>query len=360
MGTSEPTVPLRVDADVIRRFLDQLDEQSPRGGLEARAAPRFRYRPERLTVELPATGLATVRRSAAARNLSRTGVAFLTGQFIYPQTPCRVTLYGLHGHTQTTHGRVVRCRYLLGSGTLYEVGVHFAQPIDVTLFAASARQIRILAVDAAPEGRELVAGLLAGQNVILTAVPEAAAALQAAESAEFDLVLIDLEREGLDAFALTRALRERGYLGPIIGLAVQTGPELRERCAAAGCTGYLPRPVTRDSLGELLDSLSDEPVVSDLAHDSDLAPLIDRFVAGLRAQARAISAAFERGDSAEVHRLAVALRGEAGSYGFPAISEEAEQVQALAALDTPAERLRPAVYELIHLCLAARPAAVPQ
>ncbi|MCK4341640.1 MAG: hypothetical protein KAY37_07955 [Phycisphaerae bacterium] len=54
--------------------------------------------------------------------------------------------------------------------------------------------------------------------------------------------------------------------------------------------------------------------------------------------------------------IARKLRADAGSYGFAVITEEAKHVQALVALVVPPARLRPALYDLIHLCLAARPA----
>jgi hypothetical protein len=79
-------------------------------------------------------------------------------------------------------------------------------------------------------------------------------------------------------------------------------------------------------------------------------------VGRLRQQARQLSAAFERGESEAVKRIVRTLQGDAGSYGFDPISEEAEHLQVLLELDAPPAQLRGAVYELIHLCRAARPA----
>jgi HPt (histidine-containing phosphotransfer) domain-containing protein len=114
--------------------------------------------------------------------------------------------------------------------------------------------------------------------------------------------------------------------------------------------------MTRETLRGLVASIVSEPVVSALAHDVALTPLIDQFVGRLRQQARQLSAAFERGESEAVKRIVRTLQGDAGSYGFDPISEEAEHLQVLLELDAPPAQLRGAVYELIHLCRAARPA----
>lgn len=355
-----PQIPpqrLRVDNDTVKRHLDRLDERAGRPrGIDLRVSERYRYRIGQTTLTLAQGDDQVVSQAAAPRNLSREGIGLLTGRFVYPGTPCRVGLRSLYGQDDASRGRVVRCRYLVGSPSLHEVGIRFNRPIDVELFAADAMLVRILLVDESPAMQRLLAGFLEGMNAELTFTTTALDAASAALTQEFDLILLDLESPDTDAFTVTRELRRAGYLGPMVGLAVQTGRTLRARCEEAGCTGYLAKPITRDALRTLVGSLRDEPVLSTLARDVTMAPLIDQFVRGLRGRARKLAIAVEQGNREQVRDVALRLRGDAGSYGFDAISEEAEHVQALAALDVPLPRLRSAVYELIHLCLAARPA----
>ena len=352
-----PPQRLRVDNDTVKRYLDRLDRSAGRPmGIDLRVSERFNYRIGQTTLALSQGDDQVVSQAAAPRNLSREGIGLLTGQFVYPGTPCRVALRSLYSHDDIAGGRVVRCRYLNGSPGLHEVGIRFNRPIDVELFAADAKVVRILHVDENLQMHRLFETFLEGMNAELTCTTTALDAASAALTQEFDLILLDLESQDTDAFTVTRELRRAGYLGPMVGLAVQTGRTLRARCEEEGCTGYLAKPVTRDALCSLVESLRDEPVLSTLAHDVTMAPLIDQFVRGLRGRARQLALAADSGDRELVRDVALKLRGDAGSYGFDAISEEAEHVQALASLDAPIPRLRSAAYELIHLCLAARPA----
>ena len=357
MERDAPTA-LRVDDRTVRRFLDRLDSRAcPSRGMDRRLSERFDYRVGTVTLGLCTEAGTVTRHLAASRNISRQGVGVLAGQFIYPGTPCRVTLRGMHGRDEIVAGRVVRCHYLSGSASLYDVGMQLDRVIDAARFTARARTIRVLLVDQLPAMHDLVASFVEPRNVKLSRATTALDAAAAALAGNFDLILLDLENASLDPFSITDELRRAGYLGPIVGLAVETGQLLDDRCRVAGCTGYLQKPLTRQALLALVDSLTQESLFSSLDHDAAMARLINDFVGGLRERAGRLSAAFEAGDLDGVHRLARELRAHAGSYGFETITEEAQQVQALVALEASPARLRSALYDLIHLCLCARPAS---
>ncbi len=118
------------DPEVITKFLDWLDETAPpTDEAEGRRSKRYRYRAGFEVELLLPSG--RVRHKVPSRNLNRHGASFLLGQFVYPGTICQIHLVNLKKQRQTVTARVVRCRYLEGSSTLHEVGVHFIEPIDV-------------------------------------------------------------------------------------------------------------------------------------------------------------------------------------------------------------------------------------
>ncbi len=351
-------LPLRADRRTIDKLLERLDQDAVDApGIDRRSSERFGYRVADLTIELP-RGETTAHHCTVPRNLSGGGVGLLVGQFVYPDTACRVLLRGSHGFEQVVRGWIARCRYLVGSGSVYEAGVEFERPIDVELFAEGAQHVSLLLVNESPKMQHLIASLIDELNVDLTCALGGDDAIETTLEADFDLILIDLDSEVYDPFALTSSLRSNGYLGPIVGLAVQSGADLQLRCAEVGCTGYLTKPLTRRALEELFASLRHEPLISSLANDDRLAPLINEFVAALPDKAREMAAAYEADDLDTVHRVARSLRADAGSYGFERITEDAGHVQALAGMGAARERLRPALYDLIHLCLLARPARI--
>jgi CheY-like chemotaxis protein len=352
-----PPQRLRVDDATITSFLDRLDAcAGPPRGVDMRVSERYTYRPGRVEAELSQGEDGAYCCSVAPRNLSREGIGFLAGHFVYPGNTCRMTLPSLFGRREDIAGRVVRCRYLTGSGSLYEVGVEFDRPLDVPLFSEQARIVRTVLLDPDSTRHELLEHLCESVRARLIAVTSTDELVDCVISGSYELVLVDLDTNEYDAFALIQEIRGHGYLGPVVGLALQVTRRLEAACRDGGCTGILTRPVSREALLHVLDAVAIEPLVSSALDDPEMWPLIDRFVAGLRDTARELAIALDERETETVYQIARRLRGEAGSYGFEPITAEAEHVQALAALDATNDRLRPAVYELIDRLLAARPA----
>jgi DNA-binding response OmpR family regulator len=348
-----------MDVRTLGAWLDRLDSRvRPVLGLDQRLSPRFEYRPETLTLHVGDED-DPVPYAVAGRNISREGVGVLAGQFIYPQSACRVRLTSPFGTTQEAAGCVARCRYVLGSGSLYEVGVQFDDPIDVTLFAPRARHASVLVFGADMATTQLIEGFFRTENAGLTSLADFEEAVATVVARSPDLVLIDVDQRAADGFELAQRLRSEGYVGPVLAMTVQVSAEVRNHCASCGCTGYLCKPLHPKQLHDLLRALADQPLVSSLAHDPALAPLVDAFVAGLRARVAELSRASQAHDLPEVVRLVRDLRAQAGSYGFEPISEEAGLVEALCAVDAPADELQPALHNLLDACLRARPARGP-
>jgi two-component system cell cycle response regulator DivK len=59
------------------------------------------------------------------------------------------------------------------------------------------------------------------------------------------LILLDIQLPGMDGYAVARALRERATGGrtPMVAVTSYAMPGDRERCIAAGCDGYIEKPI---------------------------------------------------------------------------------------------------------------------
>ncbi len=69
----------------------------------------------------------------------------------------------------------------------------------------------------------------------------------------YDLVLMDMEMPCMNGYEATRELRDLGMKLPIVALTGHAMKEDQAKCIAAGCDGYLAKPIDQDRLRQVLD-----------------------------------------------------------------------------------------------------------
>jgi two-component system capsular synthesis sensor histidine kinase RcsC len=115
--------------------------------------------------------------------------------------------------------------------------------------------LKLLTVDDSPMALQVILQQTTYLGNEVVAVKNADDALKHADLMSFDAVLTDLQMQHIDGLAFARTLRERGFLGPIIGISGETSPEIRTCCESAGIHHLLVKPVPLDALFEVLQSV---------------------------------------------------------------------------------------------------------
>ena len=84
-------------------------------------------------------------------------------------------------------------------------------------------------------------------------------ALEKLRTADFDLVLMDVQMPVMGGFEATAAVREMekgtGRHIPIVALTAHAMKGDRERCLAAGMDGYIGKPIRSEELFEQIEAL---------------------------------------------------------------------------------------------------------
>ncbi|MEN6448894.1 MAG: MASE3 domain-containing protein, partial [Thermoguttaceae bacterium] len=116
---------------------------------------------------------------------------------------------------------------------------------------------RVLLAEDGLHNRQLIELLLRKGGADVTAVEDGKKALDLALSEEkagrpFDVILMDMQMPVMDGYAATRRLRELGYRRPILALTAHAMKEDRRKCLDAGCDDYLPKPMDRADLLNLV------------------------------------------------------------------------------------------------------------
>jgi CheY-like chemotaxis protein len=82
-------------------------------------------------------------------------------------------------------------------------------------------------------------------------------ALHRAEADTYDVILLDLMMPGIGGYEVLRQIRARGAnrKTPVLVLSVMSDRESRERCRLLGASAFVAKPVDRELITTMLQSL---------------------------------------------------------------------------------------------------------
>jgi CheY-like chemotaxis protein len=113
----------------------------------------------------------------------------------------------------------------------------------------------ILVVDNNPVNSKLIRVLLAGEGYDVHTAGDADEALRELKNLSPQLILMDVQLPGIDGLELTRRLKADPATRDIkiLGLTAYAMKGDREKILAAGCDGYIAKPIDTRALPGLLE-----------------------------------------------------------------------------------------------------------
>lgn len=113
---------------------------------------------------------------------------------------------------------------------------------------------RILYVEDNLENRILIKRVLEAEGYTVIEAGNGREGLALAESYHPDLILMDINLPDVDGYECTRRLRSADGLSqiPILALTANVLEGDRQQALAAGCDGYIPKPIDVDELPDLI------------------------------------------------------------------------------------------------------------
>lgn len=113
---------------------------------------------------------------------------------------------------------------------------------------------QVLIVDDSQSIRELLTSVLAGAGYAVTSANDGQQGLDTARTADFDLVITDINMPQMNGFELLQSLRQLPEYAfkPILILTTEFSQEMKLRGKEAGATGWMVKPFDPEKLIDII------------------------------------------------------------------------------------------------------------
>ena len=240
------------------------------------------------------------------------------------------------------------------------------------------RHLRVLLAEDNPVNQEVAATMLRKRGHSVDIVGDGQAAVAAVTRNDYDLVLMDVQMPLLDGFAATAAIRAqaKGRALPIYALTAHALAGERDKCIAAGMSGYLSKPFKAHELFALVeggdesraDAGGEAPApagavdlegfrreLREAGAEDAVATVLETFVTAAPQQLEVLAVAVAAGDAAAAARAAHTFKAGAGAIRARPLAEllrQAEEAGRAGRADALRERM-PVIRESLREVLDA-------
>lgn len=214
------------------------------------------------------------------------------------------------------------------------------------------KSARVLIVEDGDVNRRFLTHVLSNAGAHVETAENGKIGVEMATNGDFDVVYMDMQMPVMDGYTAARKLRSSGYPKPIIALTAHAMVGDREKCEAAGCSGYLSKPIdsqdlleslaqnlcfgleTSESTARGIDEMPDasnaeQPLYSHLPCDQDteFRGIVEGFQQDLCRKLDLMEAALRAENDDDLAELAHWVKGAGGTAGFQEFTEHASELE---------------------------------
>ncbi len=196
---------------------------------------------------------------------------------------------------------------------------------------------QVLLVEDIVDNQKLIAMYLRQAGLQTDIAENGREGLHKALNQHYDLILMDMQMPVMDGLSATRLLRESAYQQPIIALTANVLKNEREIYLQAGCNAILSKPIILNDFYATIKSWlkAAEPVepgvaeaVAALSNDP-FQTLVRQFLQSLEIEIKQIAQHIAQQDWQACQQLLHNIKGRGGSFGFPELTVQAGDLEAL-------------------------------
>jgi CheY-like chemotaxis protein/HPt (histidine-containing phosphotransfer) domain-containing protein len=240
---------------------------------------------------------------------------------------------------------------------------------------------RVLVAEDDKVNQKVIRSILNKAGIDVVIKDDGCKAVEEAANGKYDLILMDINMPNMNGYDATRAIREKGNDTPIIALTASVMKDDADKCIAAGCNAFLPKPIDREKFFDMLNTYltkndtslaqklaetngqverinedilestagmlkekedGDIPIALDELKDAipyeDLMGLIDIFLTDNSRRIEQIADLIEKYDAEEIRLLAHAIKGSSASIAAMPLSAAAGKLET-AAMESDVENM---------------------
>lgn len=124
-------------------------------------------------------------------------------------------------------------------------------------------KLSILMIEDNEQNRYLATFLLEKHGHTVVSAPDGVSGIETAQSLRPDLILLDIQLPKMDGYSVAQDLRKIEALRdtPIIAVTSYAMVGDREKCFAAGCNGYIEKPINPGTFVAEIEAFHNAPRV---------------------------------------------------------------------------------------------------